>query len=231
MKKTLLIIAGVLIVGAGIGAYAWQYNMSQQPQDDAALPSPQPTTASDTPQQPNPTPPAQVDANALIIGNVDAPLTIIEYGDFQCPICKSFFDKTEAQLIKDYVDTGKAKIEFRVETHIGAESVAAGEAAYCANDQNKFRDYHNALYTRQKGTNAGTFSSANLKKIALDLKLNTTTFNSCLDTGKYKTTVTNSHAEATKRISGTPTFFIGDQKIVGAQPYSIFKPVIDAQLK
>jgi protein-disulfide isomerase len=164
----------------------------------------------------------------LVIGNPEAPLTIIEYGDFGCPICKRFFEQTEPQLVRDYVDTGRVKIEFRVETHIGPDSVRAGEAAYCAAEQNAFKSYHDQLYFHQ---GRDRFSADNLKAFAGGGVIpDKPKFDACVDSGKYRATVEASHNEAQAKISGTPTFFVGGQKIVGAQPYSVFKAVIDAEL-
>lgn len=163
----------------------------------------------------------------LIIGNPDAKLTIVEYGDFQCPICKRFFEQTEPKLIDTYINTNQVKLEFRVETHIGADSATAGEAAYCANDQGQFKPFHDALFSRQGSLR---FSKDNLKAIATELGLSSAAFDSCLDSGKFRQTVIDSNAEAQRRIGGTPTFFIEDQVIVGSQPFSSFKAVIDAKL-
>lgn len=173
--------------------------------------------------------PAPVDESLpqLIIGDENAPITIIEYGDFQCPICKRFFDQTEPQLISEYIDTGKAKLEFRIETHIGAESVLAGEAAYCAAEQNQFKAMHDALFSRQRGTNSGTFSVSNLKKIAGEIGLGQQEFDTCMDEEQYKAAVIASDEAASKVISGTPTFFIGEHKISGAQPIGVFRAILD----
>lgn len=163
----------------------------------------------------------------LIIGDPAARVTIIQYTDFQCPICKRFFEQTEPQLLREYINTGKANLEIRVEAHIGAKSVRAGEAAYCANDQGKFKGYHDELY-RQQGVI--DFTDGNLKNFAGEVGLDQDQFNNCFDKRKYKAAVEASHQEAQSRISGTPTFYIGSQRINGAQPFSVFKTVIDGQL-
>jgi len=165
----------------------------------------------------------------LIIGSPNAPKTIVEYGDFQCPICERFFTMTEPALQSEYIKPGEAKIEFRIETHIGAESVTAGEAAYCANDQKMFEAYHNELYKRQGAENSGVFSRGNLKQIATQIGLNQKQFDSCLDSGKYNSLVVKSNNDAHTQagVSSTPTFFIGERKIVGAQPIAIFRAILD----
>lgn len=164
----------------------------------------------------------------LIIGDDTAAITIIEYGDFQCPICKRWFEITSPKLREEYINSKKAKIEFRVETHIGEESVLAGQAAFCANDQGKFTQYHDELFRRQGPADTGIFKPDNLKLIAQNLGLNPQEFSKCLDGEKYLAAVKSSDAAAKKVISATPTFFIGTQKIVGAQPFSIFEAVLKA---
>ena len=211
---SLLIIGGVVLIAS----------------NKASAPEPNPAASNSA------TPAAQPDTNSnetpkLIIGNPAAKLTIVEYGDFQCPFCEQFFRQTEPQLLSEYINTSKAKLEFRVETHIGEESVLAGEAAYCANDQKAFKPYHYELYKRQEGYNSGTFSNVNLKRIAGDLKLDQVAFDTCLDSHKYLSTVQASHAEAQQKgVTSTPTIFIGDRKVSGAQPFSVYKALIDAQL-
>ncbi len=164
----------------------------------------------------------------LIIGDSTAELAITQYSDPQCPICKRFFDQSEAQLIKDYIDTKKAYMEVKVETHIGPGSQLAGEAWYCSADQDKFKEYHDKTFSQQ---GKQEFNLSTLKLFAEQIGLSQTTFDQCLDDGKYAEVVKQSHAAASSKISSTPTFFIGNQKVVGAQPYSIFKTVIEAEIK
>lgn len=163
----------------------------------------------------------------LIIGDSRADLTIIEYSDPQCPICKRFFEQTEPQLLREYIDTGKAQLELRPETHIGQGSQLAGEAWYCSAAQGKFKPFHDETFRQQNGG----FTTPKLKLMAARAGLDQAEFNACLDSGKYTAAVEASDAEAKQRISGTPTFFVGSQKIAGAQPFSVFKTVIETELK
>lgn len=219
MVKIKLLVALVAGLVAAIGVWVWAQNDAEAP-----------TTAGNPAQSQTSSAPTKAvkPADKLLIGVPDAPVTIIEYGDFQCPICKRFFEQTGPALRREYIDNGKANIEFRVETHIGEESVLAGQAAWCANDQGEFPAYHDELYRRQSGSNAGAFSLLNLKSIAAELKLDQKKFGACLDSQKYLATVQASHAEAQSRgVTATPTFFIGGQKIVGAQPIGIFRTLLD----
>jgi protein-disulfide isomerase len=166
----------------------------------------------------------------LIIGSPAARLTMVEYSDFQCPICRRYFEGAYPEIVANYLETGKMNIEFRVETHIGHESELAGEGAYCANDQEKFKAYHDVIYPRQRGINSGAFSQDNLKLIAGQIGLDQAKFGDCLEGHVYRAAVQASHAESKTRITGTPTFFIGERKIVGAQPFEAFKAVIESEL-
>src|SRR5581483_2395204 len=127
-------------------------------------------------------PPSPINAGR-VLGQADAPITIDEYADFQCPICRRA-ELLIRQIAPQYIDTGKVKIVYHNFAFIGAESVQAAQAAECANDQGKFWEYAGYLFDHQTGENVGAFSNANLKQFAQDLNLDTTTFNACLDSGK-----------------------------------------------
>lgn len=98
-----------------------------------------------------------------IMGDPNAKVTYIEFADFQCPFCGQFFTQTEPQLISDYVKTGKVKFAFRNFAFLGPDSNTSAEGAYCANDQGKFWDYHNFLYSHQAAEGSGQFSLKNLE--------------------------------------------------------------------
>jgi protein-disulfide isomerase len=157
---------------------------------------------------------------------------IVEFSDFQCPFCKRFFDETYSQLKSKYIDTGKVKLTFRhypLPFHQNAQKSA--EAAECANNQGKFFPYHDVLFTKGQGDGTG-LAIADLKQYASDLGLNTGKFNSCLDNGDTAEIVKKDFEAGGKSgVSGTPTFFINGEKIVGAQPFSAFETAIEKALK
>ncbi len=190
----------------------------------------QPTTG--TAQPPAPGQKVNVTTGHLpVLGNKNAKVSVVEFGDFQCPFCERWFKDVELNLIKDYVDTGKVKFAFRHYAFLGQESTWAAEASECANEQGKFWEYHNYLYNNQKGENQGAFSKDNLKSFAGFLGLNTSQFNSCLEAGKYSKNVTDDLSDGQKAgVTGTPGTFINGQLVVGAQPYSSFKTLIDQEL-
>jgi len=169
--------------------------------------------------------------SAPVLGNASAPVTIVEYADFQCPNCAAFFGSVEPELVRRYVDTGKAKLVFRHFAWIGGESKLAAQAASCAGAQGKFWPYHDYLYAHQRGENSGAFSSTNLKSFAAALSLDRATFDSCLDSGAYKGVVDRDFDEVRSLgLTGTPTFLINGQRIVGAQSLAVFAAAIDKQL-
>ncbi|MBI5742779.1 MAG: DsbA family protein [Candidatus Niyogibacteria bacterium] len=172
-----------------------------------------------------------VQSDDRVLGNPSAPVTIIEYADFQCPFCGRFESTTVGQLKEKYVKTGQAKIIYRDFAFLGPESVESAEAARCANEQGKFWDFHDYLYAHQNGENQGAFAAMNLKKFAGALKLDQAKFDSCLDDHKYKSAVEASlKTGQALGVTGTPTTFVNGQEIVGAQPIAQFEALIKAAL-
>lgn len=160
-------------------------------------------------------------------GKSDAPVTIIEFSDFQCPFCGRFYSQTLLQLRKEYVDTGKVKVIYRdFPLSFHPEAQKAAEAAECADEQGKFWKMHDKIFENQE-----TMGLASYKKWATEFGLDSAKFNQCLDSGKYVSEVQKDFSDGQSAgVSGTPTFFINGQEVVGAQPFSVFKQVIDAEL-
>ena len=162
------------------------------------------------------------------IENPDAPVTIIEFSDFQCPYCAKFYSETLPKIKEEYVKTGKVRIvykHFPLAFHENA--FKAAEAAECAREQGKFWEMHNKLFE-----NSNALAENKLREYANSIGLNMEQFNSCLDSGKYYEKVIDDLREGQKLgVKGTPTFFINGDKIVGAYPYEYFKQVIDRKLQ
>ena len=165
-------------------------------------------------------------------GNKDAKVKVVEFADFQCPFCEQWFKTVEPSIINDYVKTGKIAFYWRDYAFLGQESNDSANAARCANEQGKFWEYHDYLYSHQGQENSGAFSKDNLKKFASDMGgLNTDQFNNCVDSDKYSKDVQTDLSDGQKAgVNGTPTVFVNGVAIVGAQPYSAFKSAIDAAL-
>lgn len=165
-------------------------------------------------------------------GDPNAPVTIIEFGDFQCPYCGRFAATTETQIDEQYIQSGKVRFGYWNFAFLGSESNWAAEAAECAADQDKFWEFHDKLYGGQSGENQGAFNKANLKKFAQDLGLDTNLFNECFDSGKYAQQIKDDSSTASSLgVRSTPTFLINGQPVVGAQPFEIFQQIIDSFLK
>jgi len=169
---------------------------------------------------------------APVEGEVDAPITIIEFGDYQCPNCKEWFQEERSTIINNYILTGEAKLYFVDSAWIGGDSISAAQASYCADDQGKFQDYHATLYNNQADIDSGWANTDALKQFAMDLELDSEMFDECLDSGKYADRVSyNTAVGASNGVSGTPHFFIiapdGETKeISGPQPSVIFDAAI-----
>jgi len=166
-----------------------------------------------------------------VLGSASAPVTIVEYGDFQCPSCGAFFRSVEPRLIADYINTGKAKLVFKNFAWIGDESRRAAEAAACAGAQGRFWAYHDVLYSSQHGENLGAFSASNLKRLADQVGLDRGAFDPCVDGRAYKAAIDADMSEVRSLgLNGTPSFTINGQRLAGSLDYSFFASAIDRQL-
>jgi len=171
-----------------------------------------------------------------ILGNPSAPITIVEFGDYQCERCYLWYHTIKPTIVENYIDNGKANLIFVDLAFLGKDSPTAAQATYCAEDQAKYWEFHDLLYNSQERVDNGWANSERLKAFAFSLGLDMELFNSCLDSGKYSKRVQYNIREAGKQgATGTPTFFIvnsdGDQqKISGAQPFSVFKGVFDSMI-
>ena len=159
-------------------------------------------------------------------GPVDAPVTIIEFSDYQCPYCKIFYDQTLPQIQTTYA--GQVRFVYRdfPLSSIHAYAQKAAEASECADDQGRFWEYHALLWANQQALDI-----ADLKDYAADLGLDTATFDDCLDSGKNGQEVEDDYADGVGYgVNGTPWFFINDEPLPGAQPFSAFQAIIDPLL-
>jgi len=171
-----------------------------------------------------------------ILGNPYAPITLVEFGDYQCHFCNVFFHSTEEQIIQNYVKTGKVKMIFKDFNIIGPDSTAASHGAHCAEEQGMFWEYHDVLYNNWTGENNGWASSENLLKFAKDIGLDTDRWSECMANGTYSQIILASNNDAEDLdLTGTPAFFIigsdgTTTPLFGAQPFESFKQVIDSKL-
>jgi protein-disulfide isomerase len=148
-------------------------------------------------------------ANGLTAGDPNAPVKVDIYSDFQCSACLHFYKNSEPLIMEQYVKTGKVFYTYHPYMVIGPESDNASQAAYCANDQNRFWDFHDILYANWTGENVGDFTPSKLKAYAKDLGLDTTAFDQCYDTGKYKQKISDDQTAGNAlNLSFTPSVFI-----------------------
>jgi protein-disulfide isomerase len=187
-----------------------------------------------------PVPPPQVvkvDTGSLPIkGDPNAKVTIVEFSDFQCPFCKQYFDATDSQIQDNYVKTGKVKFAYRhfPLTTIHPNAQISAESAECANEQNKFWDYHDQLFQNQDTWSQQTGDDVvnSFVSYAGQLGMDTDQFKSCVTSHKYKGKVDADAAAGTAvQVDGTPAFFVNGYRITGAVPFADFKQAIDDALK
>ena len=171
------------------------------------------------------------------LGSDNASITIVEFGDYQCEACYHWFHNTRDTLIDNYIETGKAKLVFVDLPFLGRDSPKAAQASYCAEDQEKYWEYHTMLYTFQDGPpDSGWADRDRLNSFAFSLDMNIDEFNECMDSSKYQKRVKANYNEAVKNdVQQTPTFIIisadgATKKFAGAQPYSVFAATIEPML-
>jgi len=167
----------------------------------------------------------------IIVGNNNAPVTIIEYYSYLCEFCKQFEDETKPKIMENYITTGKAKLVLRP-----FPPYELGQAVLCAKEQDKFLEYHNYLFENA----ANLQKSDDLKTFARNIGLNESEFNQCFDSGKYKSKAEEWYNQGTEDFTkanipvnrqGTPAFFINGEALIGAQPYEEFVRIIEEKLK
>lgn len=173
--------------------------------------------------------------DAPYLGVADAPVVIVEFSDFYCSFCGRHFQQTLTPLLETY--DGYIRYAYRHFPSVGGDAAQlAGMASACANDQGKFWEYHNALFTNQDALRTATTDAPSLRAYliqqATELELDVATFTSCYDTQQHLSVVITDAGEAQAiGARGTPAFLINGQFISGAQSYEYFANVIDAKLR
>ena len=167
-----------------------------------------------------------------ILGQSNAPITILEWGDYQCTFCYKFHENTLNVIHENFIKTGKVKLVFKDFPLNGPDSFLAAEAAYCANDQAKYWQYHDELYKNWGGERTGWITRESLDRFAVSTALNLNEFNDCLDEKKYQDKVIALYEFGKEiGIDATPSFLIfNDQKIIkirGNQPLEVFLKTFD----
>jgi protein-disulfide isomerase len=226
-KKLVVSVAFVVIVAVVIISFSTYYATlleTQKLAQDRFLASQQ------EPQQ-------EFENGSPILGSESAPITVVEFGDYQCEACYAWFHTTRDTLIDNYIETGKAKLIFVDLPFLGRDSPMAAQASYCAEDQGQYWEYHEMLYTFQDGhPDSGWADRDRLNSFAFSLDMNIDEFNDCMDSSKYKNRVKANYDEAVKNgVQSTPTFIIISEdgkreQFSGSQPYSVFAATIESML-
>jgi len=165
------------------------------------------------------TPQPHPQAEGRQLGDPNAPVLVELFEDFQCPGCRQFSQSTQPQLIDAYVETGQARIVFRVYPFIGPESIQAANASLCAQEQGRFWDYHDILFANQRGENLGAFSDRRLTAFAEALGLEMGAFESCFDENRHEAEIAQDQAAGQAvGVTSTPTIAVDGQLVSGANP-------------
>ena len=173
-----------------------------------------------------------IENGSPIMGESNAPITILEWGDYQCTFCYKFHQNTLNILKENFIDSGKVNLVFKDFPLNGPDSLLAAEAAYCAEDQGKYWQYHDELYKNWGGEKTGWITRESLDEFANSVNLDLIKFNECLNNHKYQDRVKTLHEFGKELgIDATPSFLIfNDQKIIkirGNQPLEVFLKTFD----
>lgn len=240
----MLLIPVAFFIGMGIGYLAWgqgQTNQAQtEPQETAvsaeAAPQDIVAQAQANPQAPA-APQGQEPPQDVVrydvpvdddpgIGPEDAAITIIEFSDYQCPYCSRWHEDVFSNLLEEYPDQVRIVYRDFPLDSIHPEAVPAAEAANCALEQGAFWEYHDKLFSGELGLGQDAYL-----QYATVLGLDVDSFKECVETGRYADEVqADFQYAANLGVQSTPTFFLNGIPIVGAQPYEVFKQVIDMEL-
>ncbi|HLD02845.1 MAG TPA: DsbA family protein, partial [Candidatus Nanoarchaeia archaeon] len=217
----ILLIISILTGGFGSGNEITAVNNQQQVQA--------PT------QQQAPEQPEYVDASAdddPAIGKDKAPITIIEFSDFQCPFCERFYSQTLPQVKANYIDTGKARLVYRdFPLSFHPNALPAAIAGECADEQGRFFEYHDMLFDNQAAWSPLSDTKITFVGYAKALGMDEKKFETCLADPKIRAEVQADENDGTSYgVSGTPSFFINGRLLVGAQPYAAFQQAIEEEL-
>ena len=172
-----------------------------------------------------------------ILGDANAPITLVEFGDYQCHYCNVFFQTIEDDIIKNYVKTGKVKMIFKDYNIIGPDSINASHGAHCSNEQGLFWEYHDTLYSNWAGENNGWASPRNLTIFAEEVNADMDKWTQCMNEKSHSITINESNNDAKAlELTGTPAFFVINSngqvsKLFGAQPFEVFEKIFDKELE
>lgn len=221
------------VAGLSLGYIFWGRNTAPATQSAAAVPQSNPAAStSGQAQSPSESQPQQVTRYDVpidddpILGPEDAPITIIEFSDYECPYCRKWHNEVYGRLFEEYPDQVRLVYRDFPLYSIHSNAIPAAEAANCAYEQGSFWKFHDKLFGMELGLSADAY-----QQYAQDLSLDMDAFNECVDTRRYRDEVQSDYDYASQLgIRSTPTFFVNGIALVGAQPYEVFQEVIDKEL-
>ena len=172
-----------------------------------------------------------------LLGSPNAPVRIIEFGDYQCPFCKRWNENTKPLIEENYIHTGKASLVYVDFAILGNDSKTVHSGSYCADEQDLYWEYHDFIYANQGHENNGWANTENLKLLVTGIDgLDVDSFKECLDSKKYQGRINDNIIVAYRTgVESTPSFIIVGPNdvtaISGAQPYDVFVKAIDSLLE
>lgn len=223
-KRKAVMVFALLVIG---GIIVW-FSVRQPTQEQEAA-SEKPVSSNDIAVPGN----YAVDLEGFpFLGNENAPVVFVEYGDYQCGFCGRFYQTVLPRFKQEFIEQGLVKFVYKDFILFGEESQKFAEATHCANDQGRFWDFHNYIFDSQGTEKQLAATVDNLSGVAQELGLEPEAFRSCLESGKYKQLVEDSTSEGRRLgITGTPSSIINNKfLIVGALPFEQFQAVINKEL-
>ena len=233
MVSTLLLVGIIAGYFAGQLPFGGAVGGTVTPEPAAGQPAPEaPVVLSD--EEYDALSDSLVDEDDHILGDSDAPITVVEFSDFQCPFCARFHTETFGLLKQNYIDTGKIRFVYK-DYPLGFHQFAqkASETAECAGEQDKFWEMHEKLFAAgQEWQVDSDTANATFKRYAKGLGLTSSRFDKCLDGGEMAQDVRDDLTQGSKNgVSGTPGFFVQGRTISGAQPYAVFAGALDSLIE
>ncbi len=212
-----VLIAVPLIIGVAVGAFLVHYNQQANPDPGHSSK----LTASNLKSGGSP-----------VMGDPKAPVTILEYGDYQCTFCYRFHQTTLNAIQEKYVKAGRVNVIFKDFALNGPDSVLAAEASHCAGDQGRYWQYHDEIYENWGGERTGWVTRDSVAGFAGSVGLNLEEFSDCLDRQRYRGAVLDMYRAGQEiGVDATPSFFIfNDERVIkirGNQPLEVFEKAID----
>jgi len=240
-KKTINLTTPLLVILLVIasflaGSFWTRLKTGQSGSQPAVQQGEEVAQASPAPQQPEEVVLGEEDfakiesGGAAVKGEKGAPITIVEFSEYECPYCKRYVDETYAKIWDEYGDQIYYVFhDYPLPFHAHAQKMA--EVARCAGDQGKYWEMHDLLFKNHDEWAAITDVTDTVKNYADELGLDVSKFSSCLTSGKFTQAVNDDMALGQSAgVTGTPSFFINGQQLVGAQPFESFKAIIEAEL-